>query len=597
MSDTRASSTWWSTTGRGLSFKAKAGTAAVAVCLVLTTVAVWTSPSTDFVSADAGTDEAATTPTQEELLRAELASLREELAERDAALAAAETAETEDDAPDPAPEPEPAPPAAGNRQDDGATSRGGSGRTAPAPAPGPTAEPQDSDGPANPSNPSLPEPGAVTPDPQPAPTPAPPAPGAPTPAPPAITAPSKAELLDPEDRYYGMYTVQSPFSWATLDDVSTKTGILPDLAGYFSGWDRDFRPDAVERSWQRGMLPMLTWESRPSHAANNQREEEDYSSPLILDGAFDTYIRDYARGIADLGLPLGLRLNHEMNGDWYPWSEMNKFGEPINGNRPGDYAKVWRHVHDIFEQEGANEYVIWVWAPNIVNNLPDNLKQYSYTESLYPGEEYVDWVGLSAYYRPPYRENQTPTFSWTFDASLDQLRRLTDKPIMLAEIGASEVGGNKPAWVRSFFEALTRPENDDIVGFTWFSLTVTSIVSGQVTTNDWRIDSRANSLAAFREGLHDPATRMGGSIYPAPSTAEAPEPAEEEPPVEALVAPTPQEPTEAPGPTAEDPAETAPPEPDTAGPEGETAPEPGAGPTTPDPAPSPVPDENLVLTP
>ena len=45
-------------------------------------------------------------------------------------------------------------------------------------------------------------------------------------------------------------------------------------------------------------------------------------------------------------------------------------GNSLNGNSPGDYVKMWRHVHDIFEAEGANQYVIWVWAPNIVNNLP-----------------------------------------------------------------------------------------------------------------------------------------------------------------------------------------------------------------------------------
>jgi hypothetical protein len=61
--------------------------------------------------------------------------------------------------------------------------------------------------------------------------------------------------------------------------------------------------------------------------------------------------------------------------------------------------------------------------------------------------------------------------------------------------------------VKSFFEGLNAPQNADIVGFSWFSLAITTYIEGERGTNDWRIDSRGDSLAAFREGLLAPGSR------------------------------------------------------------------------------------------
>lgn len=319
-----------------------------------------------------------------------------------------------------------------------------------------------------------------------------------------ITAPARADLVNPAKRYYGMYTEQAPFNWATFDATSSKVGVSPNMVGYFSGWDETFRANAVTRSWQQGRMPLMTWESRPIGAGNDTVDAPEYSLPNIIRGDFDAYLRQYAKDIVATGLPLGIRLDHEMNGIWYPWSETDGQGKSINGNSPGDYVKMWQHVHDVFQQEGANNLVVWVWAPNIVNNLPATHKAPGYLESLYPGDAYVDWVGLSGYLRPPYKSDNDFSFDYTFKASLNELRSITGKPIILAEVGASETDGHKAAWIDSFFQALGRPENDDIIGFSWFNLAVTSYVEGVRATNDWRIDSRADSLSAFITGLTRP---------------------------------------------------------------------------------------------
>jgi len=326
-----------------------------------------------------------------------------------------------------------------------------------------------------------------------------------------ITAPTKAEIVNPASRYLGLYTAQAPFNWATYDELTVKLASQPSMVGYFGGFDEGFRANAVTKAWEKGKLPMLTWESRPIGSPNSQVNEPDYELPDMIGdpatgvaGKYDDYLHQYAKDIVATGLPLAIRFDHEMNGVWYPWSETTGKGDPINGNNKGDYVKMWQHVHDIFEQEGANSLVVWTWAPNIINNLPAANKSVEFLKAMYPGDEYVDWMGVSGYLRPAYKADNTFTFDYTFGSTLDQLREISDKPIILAEIGASEVGGKKPQWINSVFDALAQPENADIIGLSWFNLSVTSYVEGELMTNDWRLESRPESLAAFKAGIARP---------------------------------------------------------------------------------------------
>ena len=313
-------------------------------------------------------------------------------------------------------------------------------------------------------------------------------------------APSRAALLRPAERYYGVFTRQAPFVMSEVDQLAEATGKTPSSVTFFSGWDQPFRADPIVNAWRRDMLPIVSWESRPHRTpmgpGSDNAVDGRYRLSSIIDGDFDSYIDRWAAAAKQLGLPFGLRFDHEMNGFWYPWSEQ------ANGNRPGEFARAWRHVHDRFTAAGATN-IIWIWSPNVIGALEDVR-----LDELYPGGDYVDWLGLGGYYRKPI-PNKPATFTNTFGKSLAALRAVDDKPIMLTEIGCTENGGNKPAWIESLFEALS--EQPDIIGFSWFNLTVTAIpIGGQLpVTNDWRIDSTPQALAAFREGIADPAYGSG----------------------------------------------------------------------------------------
>jgi beta-mannanase len=176
-----------------------------------------------------------------------------------------------------------------------------------------------------------------------------------------------------------------------------------------------------------------------------------------------------------------------MNGNWYPWTEQ------VNGNRAGYYARAWRHVRRIFATQGA-ENVEWVWAPT---------RMYSGSTpvtGLYPGNDYVDWVGLDGYNRGCNSTSGWKSFRQLFDSSLATLRQLAPgKPLMIAETASAEEGGSKSIWINDFFAQLRN--NPDVLAFVWFNI--------KRSYADWRIESSSSAQSAFRNGLADARYRGG----------------------------------------------------------------------------------------
>ncbi|ROS63146.1 glycosyl hydrolase family 26 [Curtobacterium sp. PhB172] len=315
-----------------------------------------------------------------------------------------------------------------------------------------------------------------------------------------VAVPTKAEILGQQSRWYGLYTAQSPFNWAEYDEVSRQVGTASNMTGFFQGFDQAFNASAIQRSWANGRVPLMTWETAPAQTGNDQKYVAGYTNQDITDGDFDAYLTKYAKALKANGQPMVIRLDHEMNGSWYNWSEGD-----AQQNAKQSYVKMWQHVHDVFQANGANDYVIWNWAPSRIDKLGNAKYQtLEYMQNYYPGADYVDWVGMSGYYRTA---SEDPTYANTFAATVQQLREVAPgKKILLSEIGATESGttvsgGQKSKWINSLFDALADPANADIIGFSYFSETATTVVDGVRSTNDWRLNSRADSLQAFAEGI------------------------------------------------------------------------------------------------
>jgi hypothetical protein len=167
-----------------------------------------------------------------------------------------------------------------------------------------------------------------------------------------------------------------------------------------------------------------------------------------------------------------------MNGTWYPWGR--------DGNTPRVYKAAWRHLVRIFRSAGADN-VKWVWAPNV-----DGGGQYPFAR-FFPGNKWVDWVGLDGFNWA--KRGEWQSFTDTFGSSYNTLARITSRPMIVAETGSSQSGGDKAAWVSS---ALTEeiPRFSRLRAVVWFSDSVGDV--------DFRINSSPAALHAFRSAITSP---------------------------------------------------------------------------------------------
>src|SRR5262249_61576729 len=133
----------------------------------------------------------------------------------------------------------------------------------------------------------------------------------------------------------------------------------------------------------------------------------------------------------------------------------------------------------------------WVWGPN-AGSVPQ--QSWNDTAHYYPGDGYVDWVGVSGYFNN--RETPENLFGRIVRGYGDR------KPIIIAETGALEKGGTvKADWIDQLAGWITG--HPAVGALVWFDTN-----NDKGTGKDWRIDSTPAALAAYQRMANDP--RFGG---------------------------------------------------------------------------------------
>src|SRR3954447_6763450 len=291
-------------------------------------------------------------------------------------------------------------------------------------------------------------------------------------APTANAACTPHALLCPERIYVGASVDGWLSDPAAADAFTHATGVSPSVAMYFYDFGGRVDTTALRRLSDAGRLPMMTWEpwNHTTPSAN------PYSLQAIASGEFDAYLSAQGRALAAVGAPVAVRFAHEMNGDWYPW------GQGANGNTAADYVAAYRRVHDVVTAAGATN-VVWVWSPITVISKPDVP-----LAPLYPGDDVVDWVGLSVYFSDP-----ISTYAADVPPTLRQLDQFAPaKPIYVAETSVLP-GPKRPAMIRDLISGLLTIPN--LVGLTWFN---------DDTNHDYRNDNDPPAAAQLAAELSSP---------------------------------------------------------------------------------------------
>ena len=175
----------------------------------------------------------------------------------------------------------------------------------------------------------------------------------------------------------------------------------------YLSYGRPFPRQWVERLKRSGVAPHIALE--PNEGLDQIRD--------------DRYLRSFADDCARAECPIFLRFASEMNGDW------TRYGGDANAVR---YVQKWRMVHAVIARRAPNVAMIWCVNVVPVKNIP----------RFYPGDDFVDWVGIN-FYSVPFYDNRADRPGLADNPS-DYLKYVYNtyaakKPIAVCEFGASRL--------------------------------------------------------------------------------------------------------------------------------------------------------------
>ena len=289
-------------------------------------------------------------------------------------------------------------------------------------------------------------------------------------APPA--APRQPARLEPAaGAYLGAYTEVDPLIG---NDYTRAAGVLgkhPALFLAYGHWGQAFDQRYFDHARAAGAALQIALQP---DAGLDQVQVDDWLTAFALQ-------------VSRAGIPVFIRFASEMNGDWVAWH-----GDPPR------YRQKFKLVADYIHRTAPNAAMVWSPNPVPVTGIDD----------YYPGDDAVDWVGLSVY--QDYYSNGHTDQPNTYDSPLDQItavygRYAGRKPLMIAEGAVAHrelaTGSDRTGWavanlVRLYaYAPLLFPR---LKAVTWFDVNEAPPYGGH-HVSDYSLTDSAPVLAAWRQ--------------------------------------------------------------------------------------------------
>ncbi len=275
-----------------------------------------------------------------------------------------------------------------------------------------------------------------------------------------------------------------------IAEFEAKVGRPINAVGWFIGFNGDKQElpalplaKLVDNIPDR-IVPMLTLEPW----GDIKDGEGNPKSPLdvINNGSLDPYFRQMARDIKTYNRKIRIRFAHEMiqndvpesidpHPGWYPWQDY-----------PAQYINAFRRFVTIFREEKVSN-VEFVWAPNY------HMHDFSILAKYYPGQEYVDWIGLDGYNWGG--EDFDGIFKNIYQSIVLHPEIFGDKPVMISEFAMAQVldkTRTKAQWIKDAFAKIRSEQYGKIRALYWFEVN---------KEHDWRLQSSDNSWNAFKAAI------------------------------------------------------------------------------------------------
>lgn len=246
---------------------------------------------------------------------------------------------------------------------------------------------------------------------------------------------------------------------------------VPVIEHLFLPWQDVYLPslneaDAYALARNRALLITIepwTW-------TKSERNTPDDLRKGIADGSFDKNMAAICGTIAGLKSPVTIRWGHEMEAKdgvfiWSNW-------------QPKDYIAAYQRMVTICRK--AAPQITVMWSPRGEPGM----------EAYYPGDDYVDLVGISVFGLQAYDELNFDRDQSYADVMGPRYARAAafGKPVVIAELGYSGEQAYVDAWENSV--RVARPEFPSIVGVVYYNQREVHPWPNGLGLPDWRINKR-----------------------------------------------------------------------------------------------------------
>jgi hypothetical protein len=266
-----------------------------------------------------------------------------------------------------------------------------------------------------------------------------------------------------------------------------------------------FPASRVRAISQAGRVPFIRMMARSGWGRG-----ADPNFPLrsIDSGAWDPELRRWCDRARDTQIPLLVEFGTEVNGDWFPWNgrwngagRRDRYGDPLQADGPERFRDAYRRIVDLCRDERAGN-ITWFFHVD-VGGWPR--KPWNRIANYWPGDAYVDWVGLSDY-GPQVPGEPWVSFRRRLDRAYSRIAALSaSAPIAVLEYGATEDPHHPSAKARWIRHAIR-----DVAARRWPRIAALSYWhedwrNANGSASALRLDSSARVTRAYRRGISRPA--------------------------------------------------------------------------------------------
>jgi len=257
---------------------------------------------------------------------------------------------------------------------------------------------------------------------------------------------SRKKLIEPAA---GIYHSAYPDFGGTEDLVtSERIDAFEKICGkditwaYFSNNWYDsitFPSAAAETIHSAGKVPFIRM--MPRSGFDEGGPDPLYTMQKIIDGEFDPELVRWAVEASAIGYPLLVEFGTEVNGNWFPWNgeyngggRLEGYGNPSLADGPERFRDAYRHIIDICNENGADN-ITWFFH---IDAYSQPKEDWNRMENYYPGDAYIDWLGVSIYGAQNKGEDYQ-SFGEILNDIYPDLSGLADKPVAVLEFAVTEL--------------------------------------------------------------------------------------------------------------------------------------------------------------